>query len=327
MKQNRKQFLTTEFYLLVFLAVVLVFLGIFAKGFYSINNIMSILNVYSYVLISAIGMNMIILTGNIDVSTGALISVVCLVIAAIGKLGATFPVLLITAMAVGMLLSAFNAFFITKLKIPAIVATLATTQIFQGSLTLAVEGSIYDLPATYTWLAFKAKVFGIIPFSFVMCVIITVIALLFMKYSRFSKKIYAVGNSTESARLTGINVNRTVFLTYVIAGALFGVSGVIVGTAGQRVTTTMGSGLEMTFIAAVVLGGTSTAGGSGRILGTVIGALILASISSAITYLGINTNWADFIKGAIILISVLVSALRTIKRKRTIPGKAGVQAS
>ena len=73
-----------------------------------------------------------------------------LVIAAIGKLGATFPVLLITAMVVGMLLSAFNAFFITKLKIPAIVATLATTQIFQGSLTLAVEGSIYDLPATYT---------------------------------------------------------------------------------------------------------------------------------------------------------------------------------
>ena len=75
------------------------------------------------------------------------------------------------------------------------------------------------------------------------------------------------------------------------------------------------------------LGGTSTAGGSGRILGTVIGALILASISSAITYLGISTNWADFIKGAIILISVLVSALRTVKRKRSIPGKAGVQAS
>lgn len=320
MKGNKKHMASeTEFYLTIFLAVVLIFLGIFARGFYSINNTMSVLNIYSYVLISAIGMNLIILTGNIDVSAGALISTCCLIIAAVGKLGATFPVLLLVSMAVGILLSAFNAFFITKLKIPAIVATLATTQIFQGSLTLAVEGSIYDLPATYTWLAFKAKLFGIVPLSFLMCAVVVIIALIFMKYSRFSKKIYAVGNNCESARLTGINVNRTVFLTYVIAGALFGVTGVVVGTAGQRVTTTMGSGLEMTFIAAVVLGGTSTAGGAGKLLGTVIGAMILAIIPSAITYLGISTNWSDFIKGAIILISVLVSAAKTIQKKRVIP--------
>lgn len=324
MKRQKKS-LSTEVYLLFFLVAVLVLLGVFAKGFYSVNNVMSVLNVFSYTLIAAIGMNLIILTGNIDVSAGALISVVCLVIAAIGKLGATFPVSLVTAIAVGMVLSAFNAFFVTRLGIPAIVATLATTQIFQGALTLSVEGSIYDLPATFTWLAFKAKVFGVIPFSFVMCLVITAIAPLFMKYSRFSKKVYAVGNNVESARLTGISVKKTVFWVYVIAGALFGVTGVIVGTAGQRVTTTMGSGLEMTFIAAVVLGGTSTAGGSGKIQGTVIGALILAMISSAITYLGISSNWADFIKGAIILVSVLVSAMRTIEKKRVITEKAGVQ--
>lgn len=324
MKQTKKKNLSTESYLFLFLLFVLAFLGVFARGFYSLNNVMSILNIYSYILISAIGMNLIILTGNIDVSAGALISVVCLVIAAIGKQGATFPLLLITAIVVGMLLAAFNVFFITKLKIPAIVTTLATTQIFQGALTLAVEGSIYDLPATYTWLAFKAKVFGIVPFSFVMCLIVLAVALLFMKYSRFSKKIYAIGNNKESARLTGINVDRTTFFTYLIAGALFGISGVIIGTAGQRVTTTMGTGLEMTFIASVVLGGTNTAGGSGRIQGTIIGALILAMISSAITYLGISSNWADFIKGAIILASVLVSAMRSIEKKRVISGKAGV---
>lgn len=329
MGQTKGKARSTEFYLLLFWIAVLIFLWIFAKGFFSVNNIMSILNVYSYVLISAIGMNMIILTGNIDISTGALISVVCLVLAAIGKRGAPFPVLLIVAVLVGMALSAFNAFFITKLNIPAIVATLATAQIFQGALTLTVEGSIYDLPASYTWLAFKAKVFGIVPFSFVMCIVITVIALLFMHYSRFAKKIYAIGNNAEAARLVGVNVKRTVFITYLIAGALFGVTSVIVGTAGQRVTTTMGSGLEMTFIAATVLGGTSTTGGSGKILGTVIGAIILTMISSAITYLGISTNWADFIKGVIILISVLVTALRGVKRKRQVPdtlGKAGAKA-
>lgn len=322
MKQEKKQraaFMTTEFYLALFLAAVLIFLAIFARGFYSINNLMSLLNSFSYILISAIGMNMIIITSNIDVSTGALISVVCICIAAVGKLGAPFPVLLLVAMVVGAVLSTLNGLFITKLKIPAIVATLATTQIFQGVLPLTCEGSIYDLPASYTWLAFEAKIFGIIPASVLICLIITVIALFFMKYSRFSKRIYAIGNNANGARLAGINVDKTVVLTYTIAGVLFGISGVIIGTAGQRVTTTMGSGLEMTFIAAVVLGGTSTAGGSGKILGTIIGAFILATISPAINYLGISPNWSDAIKGAIIIISVLVSAAKYIKKKRVIP--------
>lgn len=316
--KKRAVFQTTEFYLALFLAAVLIFLAIFAKSFYTTNNLMSLLNSFSYILIAAIGMNMIIITSNIDVSTGALISVICICIAAVGKLGAPFPVLLLVAMAAGALLSAFNGLFITRLKIPAIVATLATTQIFQGILPLTVEGSIYDLPASYTWLAFDAKLFGIIPGSVLMCLIVTVLALLFMKYSRFSKKIYAIGNNSNGARLAGINVNRTIVLTYTIAGALFGISAVIVGTAGQRVTTTMGSGLEMTFIAAVVLGGTSTAGGSGKILGTVMGAFILAMIAPAINYLGISPNWSDAIKGAIIIISVLVTATKYIKKKRVI---------
>lgn len=315
---KRQAFLTTEFYLAVFLAVVLIGLGIFANGFYSLNNIMSLLNTFSYILISAIGMNLIIITSNIDVSTGALISVIAISVAGVGKMGAPFAVLLVVAMVIGALLSTFNGLFITRLKIPAIVATLATTQIFQGILPLTVEGSIYDLPESFTWLAFDAKIFGIIPASVLLCLIVSIIAFLFMKYSRFSKKIYAIGNNKGGARLAGINVDKTVVLTYTIAGALFGISAVIIATAGQRVTTTMGSGLEMTFIAAVVLGGTSTAGGSGKILGTIIGAFILAMISPAINYLGISPNWSDAIKGAIIIISVLVTAAKYIKKKRVI---------
>lgn len=325
-KKKRASFLTSEFCLLIFLLVVMVFLGIFAKGFYNLNNIMSLLNTYSYTLIAAIGMNMIILTSNIDVSTGSLISVVCLCIAAIGKLGTPFGVLLPVAMAAGAVLSTINALLITKLKIPAIVATLATTQIFQGSLQLAVEGSIYDLPASYTWLAFEAKLFGFVPASVLICLIVTVISLLFMKYSKFSRKIYAIGNNKNSARLTGIRVDRTIIITYAIAGMLFGISGTIIGTAGQRVTTTMGSGLEMSFIAAVVLGGTSSAGGSGRLIGTVIGAFILSMISPAINYLGISADWADAIKGAIIIVSVMASAAKNFKKKRVITMSAGGEA-
>lgn len=319
MDNKKKMSLTSESYLAIFLVLVLIFMALFAGDFYSINNIMSLLNTYSYILIAAIGMNMIIITGNIDVSTGALISVVCLFLAAIGKTGVPFAILLPAAMLMGAFLSTLNGLFITKMKIPAIVATLATTQIFQGVLPLVVEGSIYDLPETFTWLAFEAKIFGMIPASVLICLIITVVALIFMKYSKFAKKIYAIGNNSNGARLAGINVDKTVVITYMIAGILFGVSSVIIATAGQRVTTTMGSGLEMMFIASVVLGGTSTDGGSGKIIGTVIGAFILAMIAPAINYLGISPNWSDAIKGAIIIVSVVVSAAKNIKKKREIP--------
>lgn len=319
-KEKRNSFTSsTECYLMIFLGIGLIFLAFFAKGFYSLNNLMSVLNTFSYTLISAIGMNMIILTSNIDISTGALVSVVCLFLAALGKTGVPFAVLLPVAMAMGTLLSTINGLFITKMKIPAIVATLATTQIFQGILPLIVEGSIYDLPASFTWLAFEAKIFGFIPASALLCLIVTAAALCFMKYSRFSKKIYAIGNNAEGARLAGIAVEKTVVLTYAIAGALFGITAVIIATAGQRVTTTMGTGIEMTLIAAVVLGGTSTAGGCGRISGTVLGALILSIISPAINYLGISPNWSDAVKGVIIIVSVVLSGARFMKKKRVIP--------
>ncbi|AEF81405.1 ABC transporter permease [Leadbettera azotonutricia] len=307
---NTKKILTAEAYLGLFLLAILLLLAVFTKGFFSINNVMSMLNRFSYVLIAAIGMNLIIITSNIDVSAGALISVVCLVLAALGKLGLGLPVLLPAAIITGGLLSLINAVFITKFRIPAIVATLATAQLFSGILPLVVEGSLYDLPASFTWLAFEAKIFGIFPASVLLMFIIAIAALVFMNYSRLSKKIYAVGNNPEAARLAGIDVNKVVIIAYVIAGCLFGITGTIIATAGQRVTTTMGTGLEMTFIAAVVLGGTSVAGGSGKILGTIFGTAVLSVISPATNYLGISSDWSDAIMGAIIIVAVIVSALR-----------------
>ncbi|MDR1047229.1 MAG: ABC transporter permease [Treponema sp.] len=324
MKQRIR--LNAELYLGLFLLAMLLFLRVFTTGFFSLNNTMSILNRFSYLLIAAIGMNLIILTSNIDVSAGNIISVVCLFIAALGKLNLGLPVLLPAAMLMGMALSLVNALFITQFRIPAIVATLATAQLFSGILPLLVEGSLYDLPASFTWLAFDAKIFGIIPGSVLIMLIVTVIALIFMKYSRFSKKIYAVGNNEEAARLTGIKVNQVVIIAYVIAGALFGVSGTIIATASQRVTTTMGTGLEMTFIACVVLGGTSVSGGSGKILGTVFGAAVLSVIAPAVNYMGISSDWSDAIMGAIIIFAVIVSALHLEKRKLLNPAESGGKA-
>ena len=315
-KFNLSKLLSTELYLGIFLAVVLVILSIMARGFFSLDNVMNILNTFSYVIIAAIGMNLIIITSNIDVSTGALISVVCIVLAIAGKMHANIFVLLPLAMITGAILSLINGLFITRLKIPAIVATLATAQLFAGILPLVVNGSIYDLPPSFTWLAFNAKLFGVLPASVIFAFVLIIVSLIFMKYSRFSKKLYAIGNNKNGARLSGINVDKVVVIAYVIAGCLFGVSATIIATGSQRVTSTMGSGLTMTIIAAVVLGGTSIAGGSGKILGTVFGALILAIISPAIDYLGISSDWSNAIMGIIIIVSVIVGATKFVARKK-----------
>lgn len=311
----RPKLQSSEFYLTVFLLVILGTLSLVSSDFFALNNLMNILNRLSYVLIAAIGMNLIILTANIDVSTGALVSVICLAIAAIGKTGAGLPIILTSAIVIGILLSVSNALFITKLRIPAIVATLATSQLFAGILPITVQGSIYDLPASFTWLGFDAKIGGIFPLSAVFMIVIVIVAVLFMKYSRFSKKIYAIGNNKQAARYAGIQLDRTVLIAYAIAGALFGVTATIIATVSQRVTATMGSGLEMTFIACVVLGGTSISGGRGKLQGTILGAIILSLISPAINYLGISPDWSDAIMGVIIIVAVIISELKLTEPK------------
>jgi ribose/xylose/arabinose/galactoside ABC-type transport system permease subunit len=309
--------ITGEAYLAILLGIILVVLKLFATGFYNVNNTMSILNRFSYLLIAAIGMNLIIITSNIDISTGALVSIICMVLAAAGKQGVLIWGLFPIAVICGILLSLLNGIIIAGLKIPSIVTTLAMAQLFQGGILFIFPGSIYDLPRSFTWLSFNAKLFGVMPISVVVMLVIAVIALVFMRYSRFSKKLYAVGNSYSAARLAGINVNRVIVQTYGIAGILFGITALIIATSSNRVTPTMGAGIEMVLIAAVVLGGTSPAGGKGRIIGTIIGALILAIISPAINYMKISPDWSDAVTGTIILVSMVVNAFN-FKKKRKI---------
>jgi ribose/xylose/arabinose/galactoside ABC-type transport system permease subunit len=191
------------------------------------------------------------------------------------------------------------------------VATLATAQLFTGVMPLFVEGSIYDLPPSFTWLAFNAKLFGIIPASTLIVLFVAVFFLIFMKYSRFSRKVYAIGNNAESARLSGIDVTKTTVTVFLIAGVLYGISATIISTASQRVTMTMGMGLEMQFIAATLLGGTSVSGGRGTVLGTVFGTLLLSIIAPASNYMGINPDYSDLVTGIIIVVSVVINLLNS----------------
>lgn len=311
----------TEGFLAILLLVILITLYFTAggtRGFYSLQNLMNIGRVFSYLFIAGIGMTMIIITGNIDISFGAVISVIAIVMAAVSKIDRNIPLLVFLPVGIltGALLCGFNALMMAKFKIPSMVITLATTQIYYGLLLLLLEGSIYNLRSNWTWFTFKANLFGLIPLSVVIGLILLVLSVLFFKYSRFIKKLYAIGNNRQGAIYAGINVDNTLIITYLIAGALLGFSATILATQGTRVTTTVGNNLEMKIIAAVVVGGTSAVGGSGNVYGTALGALLLAIISPALTQLGINTYWTDLLTGIIIVAAIIISALRGFKTYR-----------
>jgi len=311
----KKKTLTSEGFLAILVLVVMValyFLGGGTAGFYSLQNIMNVLRTFSYLFIAAIGMTMIIITGNIDISFGGVVSVISIVMAAVSKIDPSIKlwVFLPIGMIVGMLLCGLNAWLMVKFRLPSMVITLATQQIYYGVLLLILDGSIYNLRSNWTWFSFKWKIFEIVPMYVVIAVVLFLIALWFFKYSPFIKKLYAIGNNKQGAIYSGINVDRTMIITYMIAGALLAFTATILATNDNRVTCTVGNGLEMTVIACVVVGGTSASGGSGKIYGTALGALLLAMVAPSLTHMGINTYWTDLFTGAIIVLAVMASALR-----------------
>lgn len=317
---SKKHTLTTEGFLSLLLIVILAALYFTTggtSGFFSAQNIINVMRVFSYLFIAGIGMTMIIITGNIDISYGAVISVIAIVMAAISKIDTSIQwyVFIPCGMVTGALLCGFNAWMMAKFKIPSMVITLATTQIYYGALLLALEGSIYNLRANWTWIYNKANLFGgYVPLLVVIALALLIIAVLFFRYSRFVKKLYAIGNNRQGAIYAGINVDRIMIVTYMIGGALLALSSTILSTSGKRVTCTVGNAVEMKVIAAVVVGGTSAIGGSGNIYGTALGALLLAIISPALTQLGIDTNWTDLFTGVIIVAAIIVSALRSLEK-------------
>ena len=315
---KKKFTLTTEGFLGILVIAILVALYFATKGsFFSAQNLINVARVWSYLFIAGIGMTMIIITGNIDISYGAVISVISIVMAAISKIDDAIPwyVFIPAGMVTGAILCGFNAWMMAKFRIPSMVITLATTQIYYGALLLFLEGSIYNLRSNWTWIYNKANYFnGYVPLLVIIALVLLIIAVLFFRYSRFLKKLYAIGNNRQGAIYAGVNVNRTLIITYMIGGALLAWSAALLATSGKRVTCTVGTGVEMKVIAATVVGGTSAIGGSGNVYGTALGALLLAIISPALTQLGIDTNWTDFFTGVIIVSAIIVSALKNLEK-------------
>ncbi len=290
-------------------------------NFLKATNLLNVANQIAVIAIVAIGMTLVILTGGIDLSVGSLIALSSVAAAVMirdvcggqaagtaGMLAGGVAGLLICGIA-GLL----SGGLITLFGIPPFIATLGMMLVASGSAYILAEGqSINQVPDTFVWLGRGADLAGL-PNAVVLMLVLYAVAHLVMSRTTFGRYVYAVGGNAEAARLSGVPVRRVLLAVYVICGLLAGLGGIVMASQLKSGAPTYGQMYELYVIAAVVVGGTSLSGGEGRVLGTLVGALIIAVIQNGMNLTGVESYTQKVVLGLVILAAVLLDRLRAAR--------------
>jgi simple sugar transport system permease protein len=328
----KKLFLRHETY--VFIAIVIFSIVITAVNpvFLTAGNLLDLIKSYSLMGTFAIGMLFVLISGGIDISFTAIATVsgyiVAVLLINIGDQLNIFLVFLIAGV-IGIALGMINAVIIHFFKVPSIITTIATMNIFYGLLTMASKGKwLYGFPQWFSDFA-TIRVFTFynekeIPYGLsiitVIWIALLIISWIILRYTRLGRSIYAMGGNINSAQRAGFNIFGTTAFVYAFMGLMAGIGSVIQALLVQTVAPNSLVGKEMDVIAAVVLGGASLTGGTGSIPGTILGVLLIAIMGNGLTLMHVPSLWYKVVIGLVIIVSVGVSAYRrkTATRKRVI---------
>lgn len=309
-----------ELGLLAFILVLAALVSLRAPAFLSVANFRDILLNIAILVIVALGQMMVIITRGIDLSVGSVIGLSAMMVAftlvAVPTL--PLPLVLLLGLAIGASLGALNGLLIAGGGVPPIIATLGTMSIYRGMVFFYSQGSwvnAFELPAGFRQLA-KAAPLGVPNLIlFALGVIVTVS--LFLRYTRAGRNIYAVGSNPDAARFAGVRVQRVIFMVYVLSGLLAGLAGVLWASRFEAAQTNTALGFELQTVAAPVIGGVNIFGGSGGVLGVVLGAFLLGIIQNALTLVRISPFWQLAAQGLLILVAVIFDALVMRRMRRT----------
>lgn len=272
--------------------------------FISMNNITNILRQGSYTAIAAVGMTMVIIIGEIDLSAGSLVCASGLVGAMVCKSTNNVVLAVLAAMLVGVVVGGLNGVLCAVGKLPGFIATLASMTVLRGLAYIVTEGnSVVWTNDAFTKIG--TGYVGIIPIPVIIMVIVIAFGVFLTTKLRFGRYIYAVGGNMEASRWSGIAVVKVKIIVYMIMGILTSIAGLIVVARLGSGQPSAGQNFEMDCITAAVVGGTSMSGGRGKIVGTIVGVLLLTVLTNGMTLVGINTYWQQVFKGVIIVVSVL----------------------
>lgn len=297
--------------LLVIVALVVGF-GAARPFFFSGDNLLNILLQAAVVGILALGQTFVLLTGGIDLSLGSTVAVAA-VCAGLLSQSVAFPLAILGGLAVGALCGAVNGLLITVTHITPFIVTLGTMSIYSGLALIIADGqAVYGIPQGFQD-ALAGGVAGI-PIPVVLFVVLTALAALVLKYTRFGEYLVAIGGNAEVARLAGISVARQTAGAYVVSGTAAGLAGAILAARLGAADPTLGADLLLTAIAATVMGGTKLAGGEGSMVGAAFGAVLIATLTAGLTTLNVQAFYQQVAVGTAIILALLIDQLA--KRRR-----------
>jgi len=298
----RRVLLTREFAIIGLLALVIVVSSATIRGFAQPITYNYLLLDVAPILLIALPMTLIMVTGEIDLSVGSMVGLSSVVTGVLVHSGAPFEVAAVAALLVGVVGGAFNGFLVTVVGLPSLAVTIGTLALFRGlAVGLLGTTAVTDFPEMWTALA-KAKISGTqIPYIVVPFLILLAIFAIILHFTPFGRGIFAIGLSKDAARFSGVDVERTKFLLFVLAGVVSAFAG---SARGDNAT-----GLELQVIAAVVLGGVSVFGGRGHLHGVVAAVLLIGVLSSALRLAGVTSDVINIITGGLLVFSVVAASV------------------
>ncbi|MBU0437531.1 ribose ABC transporter permease [Staphylococcus succinus] len=308
MKQSKLSFSYLE-KIIPFIGLILLVIIISAlnSAFLEPSNLFNLLRQVSINGLIAFGMTFVILTGGIDLSVGSTLALSSAMIAILMVSGMDSIVALLIGCIFGAILGAINGLLITVGKMAPFIATLATMTVFRGVTLVITDGNpITNLNGSYAFQLFGRGYFLGVPVPAVTMFITFIILYIVLHKTIFGRQTYAMGGNEKAAFISGIKVNKLKVMIYSLAGLMSAMAGAILTSRLNSAQPTAGMSYELDAIAAVVLGGTSLTGGKGRILGTLIGVLIIGVLNNGLNLLGVSSFYQQVVKGVVIIIAVLI---------------------
>ena len=313
---------------LIFLLLLMAVFAILEPRFLSSINLFNVMRQVSIVGLLAIGMTFVILTAGIDLSVGSLLAFAGLVAAAVAKggmqdrftvgdeaIGYGWPLAALAAIAIGLIGGSLQGIAITRLKVPPFVVTLGGMSVFRGAaLLFAAGGPISGFQPDFTWWG-QGKIFSV-PVPVIIFLVLAAIAHIVLRYTRYGRRVYAVGGNPEAARLAGLNVNGIICSVYIIMGFFAGLGSFVLAARLNSAEAVAGTGYELTVIASVVIGGTSLFGGAGSIFGTVIGTILIGVLLNGLVLMNVSSYIQQIIIGVIIVLAVAFETFAKSRRRK-----------
>lgn len=306
---------------IIILALLCIVAALISPAFFTANNLINVIRQICASAVMGIGFTFIIASGNLDLSVGTMLGMLGVIMALVSKTAVPFWLTLLIGIACGMLCGFLNGYVGVKFKLPLFIVTLATGQVYKGACYLMSNTSpISGLPQAFKVIG--QGYWGPIPVPIYIMAAVAVIFFIILNRTAFGRHAIATGGNREAARVSGINVNKTTIYVYMLMGICTAIAAMIMTGRAASAQPAAGQGMEMDAIAAVVIGGTPLHGGSGKVVGTLIGCLIVGVISNALNLAGVDSNWQLVAKGLLIIFAVMIDVLSARYFEKKLKGLA-----